>query len=95
LGAAPFGQPAGNPLTPAKNDPNELKPTAPSDPNELKPAGADSSLPPPTQVNEIQQGQSSSSKDVAATGDSAPASDQELSSSKKKKKTGLKKLIPF
>jgi outer membrane protein assembly factor BamD len=95
LGAAPFGQPAGTPLTPARTDPNELKPTAPSDSNELKPAGADTSLPPPTQVNEIQQGQSSSSKDSAASGESAPASDQDLSSSKKKKKKGLKKLIPF
>ena len=48
------------PPTPANSpDPNELKPNAaPADPNELKPAdtGSDQPLPPPTQVNEIQQG---------------------------------------
>ncbi len=75
-------------------DPNELKPTAPADPNELKPAdtGSDQPLPPPTQVNEIQQqGQSAS----PATADSTPASDEDLSSSKKHKKRGLKKINPF
>ena len=65
------------------------------DPNELKPAdsGTDNSLPPPTQVNEI-QGQSSSSSATNADS-STPASDEDLSSSKKKKKKGLKKLNPF
>jgi outer membrane protein assembly factor BamD len=90
---ASFGQPAA--AEPAKPDPNELKPNVP-DPNELKPTdnGPDPSLPPPpAQVNEIQQGQSSTSKVLADN--SAPASDQEISSSKKKKKKGVKKVIPF
>jgi outer membrane protein assembly factor BamD len=94
---APFGtSPAAMPLgTPATPDPNELKPNAPSDPNELKPAdsGTDTSLPPPTQVNEIQNQSSSSSASKAD--DSTPASDQDLSSSKKKKKKGLMKINPF
>jgi hypothetical protein len=93
---APFGAPAAaTPPTPATPDPNELKPTAPSDPNELKPAdsGADASLPPPTQVNEIQNQSSSSSASKAD--DSTPASDQDLSSSKRNKKKGLKKIVPF
>jgi outer membrane protein assembly factor BamD len=81
---------------PAGGDPNELKPNAATDPNELKPTdnGSDPSLPPPTQVNEIQQGQSSSSSSTANSDDSTPASDKDMSSSKKKKK-GLKKIIPF
>ena len=42
---------------PGAADPNELKPTAPADPNELKPTdtAGDQALPPPPQVNEIQQ----------------------------------------
>ena len=95
-GGSPFGTtPAVSaPLT--SPDPNELKPTAPADPNELKPAdnGTDPSLPPPTQVNEIQQGQPSSTA-TAKSDESAPASDEELSSSKKKHKKGLKKVVPF
>jgi len=89
-GESPFARSAAS-ATPPAPDPNELKPTAPADPNELKPidSGADPNLPPPEQVNEIQQGQSSATAD-----DATPASDQELSSSKKKKK-GLKKIIPF
>jgi outer membrane protein assembly factor BamD len=95
--ASPFGvPPSGAAAPPAAGapDPNELKPNAPADPNELKPTdtGADPSLPPPTQVNEI-QGQSSSSATKAE--DSTPASDQDLSSSKKKKKKGLQKINPF
>ena len=91
---APFGNPpAATP--PATPDPNELKPSAPADPNELQPAdsGADASLPPPTQVNEIQNPSSSSSATKAD--DSTLASDQDLSSSKRKKKKGLKKINPF
>ena len=93
--ASPFGAASGTTAPPAA-DPNELKPNAPADPNELKPAdsGADPSLPPPVQVNEIQQGQSSSAETKNAD-DSTPASDQDLSSSKKKRKTGLQKLNPF
>ena len=92
--ASPFGAASGTPSATGP-DPNELKPTAPADPNELKPAadGADPSLPPPVQVNEIAGGQSSSAN--AASDDSTPASDQDLSSSKKKRKKGLKKIVPF
>ena len=93
---APFGAPpASTPPTPATPDPNELRPSAAADPNELKPtdSGADASLPPPTQVNEIQNQSSSSSS--AKADDSTPASDQDLSSSKRKKRKGLKKINPF
>jgi len=94
---SPGGSPFGHLPTATESavDPNELKPNASADPNELRPtdSGADQALPPPTQVNEIQQGASSSA--TASADSSAPASDQEISSSKKKKKKGLKKLIPF
>jgi outer membrane protein assembly factor BamD len=93
--SSPFGtRPAAN-AAPGAADPNELKPNAPADPNELKliDNGSDQSLPPPVQVNEIQQGQSSSA--TAGKDNSALASDQDISSSKKKKKSGLKKVIPF
>jgi hypothetical protein len=95
-GGTPFAKTtSSNPSvpTPANSpDPNELKPTPAADPNELKPVdtGSDQPLPPPTQVNEIQQqGQS------ASAGDSTPASEEDLSSSKKHKKKGLKKINPF
>lgn len=85
--------------TPPAADPNELKPNAAADSNELTPnagSGSDQSLPPPVQVNEIQQAQSSSSSSATAKADdSSPASDQDISSSKKKKKKGLDKLNPF
>ena len=96
----PFGVPP--PVTPpaaaaAANDPNELKPNQPAaDPNELTPTntgGGDASLPPPTQVNEIQNQSSSSS--TAHANDSAPATDEDISSSKRKKKKGLNKINPF
>jgi outer membrane protein assembly factor BamD len=82
---------------------NELKPSGPPDPNELTPAADAQSvagsqpLPPPVQVNEIQQGQSASSSTATASADSSSslASDQDISSSKKKKKKGLKKVISF
>jgi outer membrane protein assembly factor BamD len=82
---------------------NELKPSATPDPNELTPtADAQSStasqpLPPPVQVNEIQQGQpASSASSTAAVGSSSSlASDKDVSSSKKKKKKGLKKILSF
>jgi outer membrane protein assembly factor BamD len=101
-GGSPFGPPttATSPPPPS-TDPNELKPNVPPDPNELKPtdSGGDQALPPPPQVNEIQQpGQSSSSSSSSATAsadNSTPASDEDLSSSKKKKKKGLKKIVPF
>ena len=100
-GGSPFGAaPVATtpPPTAATPDPNELKPNAAPDPNELKPtdAAGDQAPPPPTQVNEIQQGQGQSSSSATASADnSTPASDEDLSSSKKKKKTGLKKIIPF
>jgi len=104
-GGSPFGRTAGAADNqPAAPDPNELKPNAPADPNELKPtdSGTDQTLPPPVQVNEIQQGQTAgqasqgqSSSSSTAAADNTPASDQELSSSKKKKKTGIRKIIPF
>jgi outer membrane protein assembly factor BamD len=99
------GAPDPNELKPADN--NELKPSGPTDPNELTPApgsqtasasaGALSQpLPPPVQVNELQQGQpSSSSATVGADASSTLASDKDVSSSKKKKKKGLKKILAF
>jgi len=97
----PFAQPAAA-------DPNELKPNAAPvaaaqpnaapDPNELKPnAPADSAVTPPTQVNEIQQGQASNSASTSSSSssNSEPASDQDISSSKKNKKKGLKKVFSF
>jgi outer membrane protein assembly factor BamD len=93
-GGSPFGQPTSATEQPPAPDPNELKPNA--DSNELKPNnGPDPNLPPPPpQLNEIQSGAPGSS--VSASADnSAPATDQEISSSKKKKKKGLKKLNPF
>ena len=83
---------------------NELKPSGPPDPNELTPvanaqsiAAGSQPLPPPVQVNEIQQGQLASSSTATASADSSSslASDQDISSSKKKKKKGLKKVISF
>ena len=82
---------------------NELKPSGPPDPNELTPvAGSQSAavdgqpLPPPVQVNEIQQGSASaSSSSATANAASTLASDQDVSSSKKKKKKGLKKILVF
>jgi outer membrane protein assembly factor BamD len=95
--ANPFGAPSAAATTPAStatSDPNELKPNQPADPNELTPtsAGVDTSLPPPTQVNEIGQ---SSSTATANADDSTPATEQEISSSKKRKKKGLSKINPF
>jgi outer membrane protein assembly factor BamD len=99
--SAMFSQPAAAPA-----DPNELKPiTAPAanantapDPNELKPATdaqSDASLPPPPQVNEIPSAQNGATATAANADDSAPASDQEISSSKKKKKKGIHKFLPL
>jgi len=92
-----------NELKPPASDANELKPSGPPDPNELKPAespgaaSADAAVPPPVQVNEIQQGQASAGNGAVASSSSASnlASDQDISSSKKKKKKGLKKVISF
>jgi outer membrane protein assembly factor BamD len=94
-GGSPFGKAANAAnAPPAPSDDNELKPNVPADPNELKPidSGNTQSLPPPTQVNEIQGGSSSA---TASADSSTLASDQEISSSKKKKKKGIKKIVPF
>ncbi len=97
-GTPPFGKPAAAAADakPPAADPNELKPNVATDPNELKPTdpATGQELPPaPPQVNEIQPGQSSQAS--ASTDNSAPASDEEISSSKKHKKKGLKKVVPF
>jgi len=90
-------------------DPNELKPTTapagPPDPNELKPsadaqsaAPGDAPVPPPVQINEIQQGQAAGGTEASSStsnSNSALASDQDISSSKKNKKKGWKKIISF
>jgi outer membrane protein assembly factor BamD len=112
--ADPFARPATttadpNELKPnATPDSNALKATTPADPNELKPnavaqsaQAGDAPVPPPVQVNEIQQAQNttaqagSTSDTSSSTSAANLASDQDISSSKKKKKKGLKKIIPF
>jgi outer membrane protein assembly factor BamD len=101
--ADPFARPAAT----NASDPNELKPatdasatkpSGPPDPNELTPTSdaqnaGTQPLPPPVQVNEIQQGAASSSSTAAADSSSTLASDKDVSSSKKKKKKGLKKIL--
>jgi hypothetical protein len=93
-----------NELTPAPAAANESKPSGPPDPNELTPpadaqstAASSAPLPPPVQVNELQQGQPASNSAATAGGDSssALATDKDISSSKKKKKSGLKKILTF
>jgi len=99
----PANVPDPNELKPtAAPDANELKPSGPPDANELKPAAgsqgagpADAVVPPPVQINEIQQGQSPSGGAAEASSSSSLASDQDVSSSKKKKKKGLKKILSF
>jgi len=99
-GGSPFGRTPTANTPPPGADPNALQATPAADPNELKPidTGSDQALPPPPQVNELQNGPSasSSSSSASASSDSSePASDADLSSSKKKKKKGLKKMVPF
>ncbi len=91
---------------------NELTPNTTPDANELTPnvpaSDSGQALPPPPQINEVQNGQAggAAQDDASSTGDAAkagaaadpsqqPASDQEISSSKHKKKKGLKKVIAF
>jgi outer membrane protein assembly factor BamD len=96
--------------TSAPADANELQPNvppAPADANELKPnvpAEANSALPPPQQVNEIQTGsqpQPAGANAGASNGSASSASDQgtaddaTVASSKHKKKKGIHKIIPF
>jgi outer membrane protein assembly factor BamD len=103
--ADPFAQPAAA-------DPNELKPvpqpesgvTAAADPNELKPSSGSQDLqagnapvPPPVQLNEIQQSNQAGGADASSssTPNTALATDKDISSSKKKKKKGIHKIIGF
>ncbi len=101
VSANPFANPAA-----ATADANELKPNTqasaapPTKPeaNELVPdaqAQGDQPLPPPVQINEIQQAQSAGGNASSANSSSALATDKDISSSKKKKKKGLKKFIPL
>ncbi len=96
--ANPFATPA------AAADPNELKPTTPAassaatpDANELTPnqgataANNEAPLPPPVQLNELQQDQSPQAN--SANSSSSLATDKDISTSKKKKKKGLKKIV--
>jgi hypothetical protein len=84
-------------------DPNELEPNVGStDSNELTPNVNNGShpLPPPQQVNEIQNNDSHGAKGSASSPGNSTASasqsdDTGMASSKHKKKKGLKKLIPF
>ena len=91
----------------------ELKPNVPPDPNELKPnssPGGSQTLPPPSQVNEIQNGDGSQpARPAAGRADSNAADttsssqqgntnddvDKAIASSKHKKKKGLRKIVPF
>jgi outer membrane protein assembly factor BamD len=92
--------PADNPAAPAE-DPNELKPNAAADPNELKPNVESPAQPvaAPTQVNEIEPGQTAGAGAKTADTASATADDKDvedaMSSSKHKKKKGLRKVVPF
>lgn len=98
-------QPAinGKSTTPgAPGNSNKLTPNVGQTPssNELTPNVSDVSgqpLPPPTQVNEIQNGSGTQPQTASAAGgsDSELADDDAVSSSKPKKKKGLKKLVPF
>jgi outer membrane protein assembly factor BamD len=97
----PFAQPAAAP------DANELTPNQPpatsatsaaADPNELKPnatAQAEPVVPAPTQINEIEPGQSDKTASTTSSSSSALASDKDISSSRKKKKKGIKKIFVF
>jgi outer membrane protein assembly factor BamD len=103
----PAADPFAHATTANAPDPNELTPAPPAvaskpDPNELTPAAdaqtaaaSNQPLPPPVQVNELQQSQPPSSSAKSATPSNSLASDQDVSSSKKKKKKGLKKIISF
>ena len=109
VGSAPAASAANPADTSAGSTPTagELKPNVSQDPNELKPnVGVNGSqpLPPPQQINEIQNGVASQAQDSASgdkTGDAVSSSKQQeadeadISSSKHKKKKGLRKVVPF
>jgi outer membrane protein assembly factor BamD len=81
--------------SPAAADANELKPNATPDSNELKVESPDGgqAVPPPAQVNEIQNG--AAAQPGGASSSSSSTTTGPTSTSKKKKKKGLGKLNPF
>ena len=108
-GTAP-GDPAagGTSSSSSASDPNELKPnTSAGDASELKPnvsQDGTSPLPPPQQVNEVQNGtngqqtgdaSSSSASSTTAAADQQATDDSAVATSKPKKKKGIHKIIPF
>jgi outer membrane protein assembly factor BamD len=102
--AAGAPAPGGAATAAPADDANELKPNVAADPNELKPNVDNAQpAPAPTQVNEIQPGDSHratpASTDPSAAAGSAPADDKDvedaMSSSRHKKKKGLRKVVPF
>ena len=109
--ATPAATDSGTPPTPADQggaaaatDQNELKPNVgSSDAGELKPnVPASGTLPPPQQVNEIQNGEPSNTSNnpqnaasSAPSNGDQPADDADMASSKHKKKKGIHKIVPF
>jgi len=84
--------PAAAPAAPPAPGVGELTPNVAPDPNELKPnVGEPAPLPPPTQTNELANGNGTQAQASPATKDDELV---DISSSKKKKK-GLGKLNPF
>jgi outer membrane protein assembly factor BamD len=103
--ADPFAQPAAadpNELKPVPQPENDATATA-ADPNELKPSPGSQDLqagnapvPPPVQLNEIQQSsQAGADSSSSSASNAALATDKDISSSKKKKKKGIHKIIGF
>ena len=94
--AAAGGSPFARPAISNAPDPNELKPNVSDDGSQA--------LPPPQQVNQIQNsadGQpagaqaNGTSANAASSDSSQPATDQDMASSKQKKKKGIHKIVPF
>jgi outer membrane protein assembly factor BamD len=76
----------------------ELTPNVPADSNELKPnvsEAVDTTLPPPSQTNQIDASAPQGSAADASKSSQGEDADVTYSSSKHKKKKGLHKLIPF
>lgn len=106
--ATPVAADSGNTAAPADQantaaapDQNELKPNVgSSDAGELKP-NAPGTLPPPQQVNEIQNGDQPNTNNNGQNASSSqsngdqPADDADMASSKHKKKKGIHKVVPF
>jgi outer membrane protein assembly factor BamD len=102
---APPANVAPNPASPGPDTGNppaagELVPNVAPDPNELKPnvaAEDNNALPPPQQVNELDNQAKGNPAAAVSSSQSTKdqADDSEISSSKKKKKKGLHKIVPF